>query len=98
MGTDLGSPDEFMGDGLSMDLMAGSLGGRFPRSELGLGANGLAQAGAYRTAYDANFPDRTMFIIIVSVLGAVALLLIAALVALFVYSRKNNAKKYYVEA
>merc|ERR1711916_167858 len=55
-------------------------------------------SGWYRSAYDQWFPDRTLFIVIMCVLGGVALLLIAALVALVMYSRKNSGKKYYVEA
>merc|ERR1712000_526733 len=51
---------------------------------------------AGRSMTDQWFPDRTVMIVGICILGAVALLLVAALVALAVYSKKN-ANKYYVE-
>ena len=82
---------------MSMDLMTGSLGGAFDPNELAASPNGGAGITAARSGSSSpeSFPDRTVFIVIVSLLATISLLLIAALVALAMYSRRNS-QKYFV--
>ena len=80
----LGDSDEFLGDGLSQGLLGNSL--KFSPQEL--------RAMSTRNA-NSTFPDRTLFIVIVSILSAIALLLLCALIALCFYAKKKGSKQKY---
>jgi hypothetical protein len=102
-GQELDDHDEFLGDDLGNSIMGGFYGGHFRHQRLGgyrsygrHGMMGRSYGGmGYRSYNDAYFPDRTMFITIVSVLSFVALLLLGGLIALGCYV-KRQPKKYTI--
>ncbi len=89
--------DEFASDGSNGDRDLGGSGAsgsdRSSRNGNGNGSNGaVAGKVAVRSAGDTLFPDRTLFIVIISLLSAVVLALLVGLIVLAFYCRRPERK------